>query len=230
MFTCPERDIHSIYLDNELPAAYIKEYEAHIQSCAKCRKELERIKKLRTLFQNDCISLNLDKTVLEQSFSRLQSRMSFKKVTELSKEESKHSFKLVKYTVPAAAAAAVLALIVPLRLQKTASPAQDNSITPLIAKRTPAPVSETNVVINGNISHDALLKLFNKNAPTASNVQYVDAAGVVQNPVKKMSEALAAVDIFRPEFSDSNTIQIRITIPTAENIPVHLYNSIQSDQ
>ena len=28
MFTCPEDDIHSIYLDNELPPNFVAEYEA----------------------------------------------------------------------------------------------------------------------------------------------------------------------------------------------------------
>ena len=41
MSTCPENDIHSLYLDNELPLSYREEYEAHIKSCPKCAKKLE---------------------------------------------------------------------------------------------------------------------------------------------------------------------------------------------
>ena len=33
MSTCPEKDIHSIYVDGELPENYIKQYESHLSSC-----------------------------------------------------------------------------------------------------------------------------------------------------------------------------------------------------
>ena len=37
MFTCPTNEIHSLYLDKELPQNYIAEYEAHIANCEKCK-------------------------------------------------------------------------------------------------------------------------------------------------------------------------------------------------
>ena len=33
MSFCPSKDIHSVYLDNELPEVYKAEYEAHIAVC-----------------------------------------------------------------------------------------------------------------------------------------------------------------------------------------------------
>ncbi|MBP5452686.1 MAG: zf-HC2 domain-containing protein, partial [Treponema sp.] len=47
MSTCPEKDIHSIYLDNELPAAYVADYEAHVESCPECKAQLEKLRMLR---------------------------------------------------------------------------------------------------------------------------------------------------------------------------------------
>ena len=46
MFTCPEDDIHSIYLDNELPPNFVAEYEAHVASCPKCKAKNEKFKKI----------------------------------------------------------------------------------------------------------------------------------------------------------------------------------------
>ncbi len=47
MFHCPENDIHSIYLDGELPQNFVKDYEAHLASCPKCAAKLEKLKKIR---------------------------------------------------------------------------------------------------------------------------------------------------------------------------------------
>ena len=33
MSTCPTKEIHSLYLDNELPQNHKEEYEAHIAGC-----------------------------------------------------------------------------------------------------------------------------------------------------------------------------------------------------
>ena len=43
MSFCPSKDIHSVYLDGELPENYKAEYELHISHCEKCRKELEQL-------------------------------------------------------------------------------------------------------------------------------------------------------------------------------------------
>ena len=44
MSFCPSKDIHSVYLDGELPENYKAEYELHVSHCEKCRKELEQLK------------------------------------------------------------------------------------------------------------------------------------------------------------------------------------------
>ena len=56
MSTCPENDIHSIYLDGELPEIYKAEYEAHLNNCIKCRTKLEQMKKIHEAFQYDSAS------------------------------------------------------------------------------------------------------------------------------------------------------------------------------
>jgi hypothetical protein len=44
MSFCPTKDIHSIYLDNEMPEIYKAEYESHVATCKKCQQELNKIK------------------------------------------------------------------------------------------------------------------------------------------------------------------------------------------
>ncbi|QTQ11259.1 hypothetical protein HRI96_03030 [Treponema parvum] len=251
MFTCPEKDIHSIYLDNELPPAYVKEYMEHIQSCEKCRKVFERMKNLRDLFQKDSASLYLDETLKRQSYEKLKSRLAFHKTVSYADKKSIFKFAPVKPMLTAAAAAAVLAVTIPLRTQKNASFHSESELTPLVSQANPSPISENNIVISGNISREALASLFqNKNpglentaqvsvasmqdllpspagaasipvsAAPSSFVQYDIASNAPQKQVQKMSKALAAVDIFKPEFEGQDTIRISITIPSAINIPI----------
>ena len=57
MDTCPEKDIHSIYLDNELPKQYLEKYQSHIASCPKCQMQLEQLKNIRQTLKDDSDSL-----------------------------------------------------------------------------------------------------------------------------------------------------------------------------
>lgn len=114
MSTCPENDIHSIYLDNELPENFIAEYEAHINSCPKCRAKLEAMRKTHDLFRNDSKSIELDADFMEKSFDRLTSRMRFTKVVSEASQEKTLMFPVKKYLPAAAAAALVFAIMLPV--------------------------------------------------------------------------------------------------------------------
>ena len=59
MSFCPSKDIHSVYLDGELPENYKAEYELHISHCEKCRKELEQLKAIHAMFKIDSDSLKI---------------------------------------------------------------------------------------------------------------------------------------------------------------------------
>ena len=82
MSICPEIDIHSVYLDGELPAAYVKDYEAHLESCPECRKHLKSLKLLRAVFNADKKSMEMSQKDLDDSFERLQARLSFSRHTK----------------------------------------------------------------------------------------------------------------------------------------------------
>ena len=59
MSICPNKDLHSVYLDNELPESYKAEYEKHVADCPKCQAELKKLKAVRNLFADDRNTLNL---------------------------------------------------------------------------------------------------------------------------------------------------------------------------
>ncbi|MDE6067486.1 MAG: zf-HC2 domain-containing protein, partial [Treponemataceae bacterium] len=134
MFTCPEKDIHSIYLDGELPEKFARDYEAHIVSCEKCRAELEKLRAMRKIFTKDSSSLNLNDDFMEKSFERLQSRMRFKKIVSQGEEKSFVVSMRRTFIPMAAAAAAVFAILLPQKMNS----AQDANIAaqdlPIISK------------------------------------------------------------------------------------------------
>lgn len=139
MSTCPEKDILSIYIDGELPAKYQAEVESHLSSCEKCRKELEALRKIQAVLKKDSKNIELTQEEMDKSYERLMARLSYSKVTNAAKETSGKIFKFLpasdnstsakekkygtfKYIAGAVAAAAVFALIIPVRISKTATP------------------------------------------------------------------------------------------------------------
>ena len=138
MSTCPEKDIHSVYLDNELPLTYIKEYEEHIKTCAKCQKELARLKAIKEAFKADSKNLELSSSDMEQSFNRLQARMSYSKVkTASSSGKNVLSLKeghFVCYIAAGAAAALAFALVLPIRLRTEVNGSSSTSSSQMTAQ------------------------------------------------------------------------------------------------
>lgn len=156
MFTCPEKDIHSIYLDGELPEHFAKEYEAHISSCAKCQAELKKLRFLHEIFAEDASSLDLDKAFLDQSFERLQGRMRFKKIVSAS-EPKKHIVRLQSFIPAAAAAAAVFAIMVPLKLRSPNNAQTSAEVLPVISKaQSIKPIAKLDVFVEGEMQNVAL--------------------------------------------------------------------------
>src|SRR5574344_81432 len=99
MSTCPSKSIHSIYLDDELPSAYIAEYEAHIASCPKCAAELKQLRTLRAILRNDAAAITPDSHYVDQSWERLKTRMSYSKVT---RKIFRFPTEVLKYSIPVA--------------------------------------------------------------------------------------------------------------------------------
>ncbi len=153
MSTCPEKDIHSLYVDGELPGNFIGEYEAHIASCPKCRAELEKVRRIHEALKADAGSLTVDHIFLDKSYERLQSRMRFAKVVKKSQPE-KNIVRLWNL-VPAAAAAAVFALIVPVRLNSARNSGMHDAQMLSVASKKITPIVNNDVLVDGGIEQVA---------------------------------------------------------------------------
>ncbi|MCI1208505.1 MAG: zf-HC2 domain-containing protein [Treponema sp.] len=216
MFTCPEKDIHSVYLDNELPAEYLSEYESHLKSCSKCRNEFIQMKKIHDVLQKDSLSLNIDDHLMEQSFNRLQSRMSYSKITE---RTTPTIFPIFKRVIPIAAAAAVIGLILPLRMTTAPqAPVAVKEFTP-VQRMSLLPLTKKSVIVDGTIAHTTLTALFRNGEKTeipaysSPLVQNADFMPESRSTPAKTSDFLTSIDIFRPEFETEGSIPLRVTVP-----------------
>ena len=155
MSFCPTDDLHSIYLDNEMPEAHKAEYESHIKVCPECQRKLENIRKLHELFESDSKSIEMDDARLEKSYEKLMSRMAYTKNVHNAERKTHSSW---KYICSAAAAAMVFALIIPLRLNSKGSAVEAGSTTVAnINASSMQPVTNVSVgggngvIVSGNI-------------------------------------------------------------------------------
>lgn len=118
MFTCPDTEIHSLYLDNELPKGLAEEFEAHLASCPKCSSKFKSLKKTHDCLQSDSSSISLDNDFLDKSFERLSVKMRYIKNAAPVKEKKVFMFpeEAKKYMPAAVAAAVVFAVMLPFSM------------------------------------------------------------------------------------------------------------------
>ncbi|MBR5400836.1 MAG: zf-HC2 domain-containing protein [Treponema sp.] len=218
MFTCPTNEIHSLYLDNELPQNHKAEYEAHIASCEKCRAELEKLRALRDVFAKDAADINPDKAFMDASFERLMLKMKYTKTTSRMHMNSPRG-RVWKFAVPALAAAAVLALVIPFGLGAGRHGVKTMSATSSIYSQIPSQVSEQMADVafggeNGFAFSNAVQQVMPSTVKNVNNVS--NASGAASRLIKD-------VEVFRPKFEsdgEEKTISIRITIPGNDDVPV----------
>ena len=221
MSFCPTKDIHSVYLDGELPEIYKAEYEQHIQNCEKCRKQLEQLKALRAMFKADSDSLNLDSNFMDESFQRLQIKMAYSR--NVGKVPQKSPFKVISYVASGVAAAAVLALVLPLGLKsnKASTEAPAVAATPLIQSVSSVSAVPVTAVSNGtkangnNVAFDS-----GRSVVVSGNIQNVVLSSEKQRKNSaSFARNVSGVDVLRPDFQDE-AISIKITVPGMGDFPV----------
>ena len=223
MSFCPSKDIHSVYLDGELPENYKAEYELHLSHCEKCRKELEQLKAVSSIFKADSESLKLDEHFMDESFQRLQIKMAYSR--NVGKVPQKSPFKVISYAASGVAAAAVLALVLPLgfRSNKAASSAVSSTV-----------VASPFIQSVNTVSNIPITAVSTNSKATANNVGYdsgrsVVVSGNIQDVVlssetqRKNSSSVTKnvndVDVIKPDFQDE-AISIKITVPGMGDFPV----------
>lgn len=225
MSICPEKDIHSIYLDGELPQEFLKKYESHVAGCPKCQAKLERLRKISALLREDALSMRLDQTYINQSFERLQTKLRFAKNTARA-EEPRIYRPFAKWAVGFAAAAAVFAVIVaPVRFTGTAG---SHSNVTAIARTEIKPIQEGNVVVDGNLDSLKFSTALSSSKDSANAQENAEeqilSTSVNQNQKVVSATSLASnfsdIDVFRPDFNNS-AASVRIELPRLHTIPLN---------
>ncbi len=213
MSTCPTKEIHSLYLDNELPQKHKEEYEAHIASCEKCRAELEKLRAVGDLFKADAASVSPDKAFMDASYERLMLKMKYSKNAGHT-SYSKTNLRSWKIIVPVAAAVAILALAIPLKLATGRAGVKTMSATSSIYSQVPSQVTE----------HLSSVAFGADNAFASNRAFGLTQDSLVTNVSNKggaASKLIKDVEVFRPNFdAEQKTISIRITIPGNDDVPV----------
>ena len=216
MSFCPSKDIHSVYLDGELPENYKAEYELHISHCEKCRKELEQLKALHSMFQADSDSLKLDDHFMDESFQRLQIKMAYSR--NIGKVPQKSPFKVISYVASGVAAAAVLALIIPAGLRSNQSAA--TTVSPIIQSvSSVSSVPITAVSTNANSSANNVGYDSGRSVVVSGNIKDVVLSSEKQRKNNSFVKNANDVDVLRPDFQDE-AINIKITVPGMGDLPV----------
>ncbi len=162
MFTCPNKDLHSVYLDNELAENYKAQYEKHINTCPKCQAELKKIKALRSLLKNDKDTISLTNNDISSSFERLQARMSYTRVTRKPLTLGDHTKNMLKDVVIGAAAAAVIAVILPLRSNTVIHTTDFQPVARMTSLELPV-----NFQLDENVSAENVCNFLSDNSPRA---------------------------------------------------------------
>ena len=132
----------------------------------------------------------------------------------------------IRDSFSAAAAAAVFALIIPLRVLRSPRAVQTAAINP-ISRTGSVELAKNNVVINGNIeqphaftpSRPAETYGTNAGYSTAFDASFgvFDAARF--DASRSGERQLEDVDLFRPDFANGSTLAIKIGIPEIGFVP-----------
>ena len=211
MSTCPTKEIHSLYLDNELPQNHKEQYEAHLAACDKCRAEFEKLRAVRAVFQKDIEAVAPDKAFLDASYERLMLKMKYSKNTGHT-VAPKISSRTWKIAIPAIAAAAVLALALPLSFAVRRANVKTMSATSSLYSQIPSQVTEQveNVAFGGQ-------NVFGLNATNQDSL-----VTNVGNSGTAASQLIKDVEVFRPAFDDpSRAVHIDWLPPPARRMRKH---------
>lgn len=157
MSTSLEKDLHSVYIDGELPDNFLVQYESIISSDAQAQKELAAMRAVHEILQSDAKSKTIDASFMEDSFNRLKLKMSYSKVARTNKKNSV-ALPLIRYAASFASAAAVFAAVfIPVHL-RTITESKNTTVAAIsiLKENQFTPLFDKDVVVDGNIHPEKL--------------------------------------------------------------------------
>ena len=131
---CPDDQIISLFIDDELPSPWKEKYEAHLVTCPNCQIRLEKFRELQTLLQKDRKDVPSGTTsrVWEKIMAASNSVLpAFAKITPFTAtagyRQSAFWKRSVSLPFPAAAAAAAIFVIITIFALQGVQPAHINN-------------------------------------------------------------------------------------------------------
>lgn len=215
-----EKDLHSVYIDNELPPAYLDKYESLVKSDSTCAAELEKMKTLHTVLQEDSRDIQLDDAFLEASFERLQTKMRYRKTMAQTENAQPKIYQFAKWGGAIVAAAAVFAMVFTPAYLRTASAGKHTEIS-AIKNTKLKPIAQNDIAVDGNIDRTMLSSIAVNDSAAIQGATVTSMAASPRNASRSqtiaLNDSLTSIDVFRPaSASADNGLSIRISIS-----PIH---------
>jgi len=199
MSTSLEKDLHSVYIDGEMPESFVSQYESIVQEDSNEKSRLEKMQRLHLLLQEDSNEKTVSEQFIEESFERLQTKMRYAKNISLSSEPKSYITPFIKYASSFAAAAAVFAVVfIPIHYNSL-SKAKETAVAAIsiIKGKEIEPIAKKDVVIDGNINKEDLPKVLAVKSETKKSE-------VTENPsASKVDSTQASSAIAKSESSAS---------------------------
>lgn len=221
MSICPEKDIHSIYLDNELPKTYESDFLNHINSCDKCKIEFKKLSDVTNLLKQDSQSLQFSEEKMRNDFEKLQTKLKYSKVVQ---ETKPRNLKSSAWILPAAAAVVAFVLFVPINKKNIVQQNTLGSIPIAVAAKDLKNGISTVKMPEITKDHDG--KLYNTGV-------YYSKDEIVPVVSFTSGSPFAAVDMFRPDFNSQKHISVKVTLDNIEKyiaIPVQVTVSLEDNK
>ncbi|OJF77109.1 MAG: hypothetical protein BKP49_02945 [Treponema sp. CETP13] len=196
MSTCPSHDVHSMYIDNELPEPFKRNFEKHLLECLDCSTVMQQLKTVHDDLQEDSKNIVFSEEDLSASYERLQTKMRFASVTAVADNKSAKFSKTLWRTIPLVAAALVVAIVLPLRFFS------DN--TNYVTDSIPSLQSQQNII----------------QASLVENKGVIASDDLSHFSIDFSSMDLTSMDFFRPEFTSDGQMKISITLTGVANLPI----------
>ncbi|MBQ9207520.1 MAG: hypothetical protein IJ158_12535 [Treponema sp.] len=184
MSTSLEKDLHSVYIDGEMPESFVSQYESLVSANEKEKSALSKMQKLHDLLKEDASEKTVSSDFMEESFARLQTKMRYAQNVSFAGEQKSFITPFVKYASSFAAAAAVFALVfIPVHYNSLSN-AKETAIAAIsiMKNKSIEPIAKNEVVVDGNISKEDLSKgLAVSETPVAKSDATESAAASTQN-------------------------------------------------
>ncbi|WP_407428851.1 hypothetical protein [Treponema sp.] len=191
MSTSLEKDLHSVYIDGEMPESFVSQYESLVSANPEAKSSLEKMQKLHDLLQEDSSQKTVSSDFIDQSFERLQTKMRYaKNVSFADSSSSKNSKSFIipfaKYASSFVAAAAVFAVVfIPVHYNSLKS-AKETAVAAIsiMKEKSIEPIAKKDVIVDGSINKEDLSNGLaiseNSLAKTDSNQNEADLSSTVE--------------------------------------------------